>query len=120
MASAALIFWTSAPAYWLTQPREKFEATLAHHILNNLENGYYTCSDLALDEMKILPWARAYSGALEQLRDATPPFIVPERLFGPFEGRAPRLTPSPDASTVAHLKEIYGALGVQSEKFWFE
>lgn len=120
LAIAALIFWTSDPAYWLTQPRDRFERALAHRILANLDNGYYARADLALDETKILPWAQAYSSALKQLRGTTPPFTVPERLFGPFEGRTPRLVPTPDASTVAHLKEIHGALGVQSEKFWFE
>ena len=120
IAIAALIFWMGDPAYWLTQPRERFERTLSHRILVNLSHGYYAHSSLALDETNIRPWVDSYSGALKQLHGATPPFAIPERIFGPFKGRVPRLVPTLDASTVAHLKEIHEALGVQSEKFWFE
>jgi Domain of unknown function (DUF4274) len=120
LSVVAALFWPCDPAFWVTRPQAEFESTFGARILKNVRDGFYPHSQLAYGEDEFMPWVLAFRQARHGLGANEKPFDVPARLFGPFVGRDAKLDPRPDGSTVAHLKEIYRALGVYSDRNWFE
>ena len=83
---AARILWWSSPSYPHVSGKLGLEGELVVKIINNFHAGFYKVSELFLDPYELLDEIQCYAGDVANLGQKEALYVIPNALFGPFDG----------------------------------